>query len=281
MLPVWPADLPTSMRRRSDCAIEDGAPSCRQGGMLDANDGCPAQPEDTDGFEDEDGCPDPDNDGDGVLDRDDKCPAENEDMDGFKDEDGCPDLYNDGDGISGGDDKCPFEDEDVDGFEDTDGCPDPDNDGDRIPDSADKCPDEKETLNGVDDDDGCPDEGSVLVELKESIIDLKHKIRFRGGSDQIVGKMSIRMLEIVVSVLKTDSSLKLRIEDHTDSKGSREKKLELSKQRTEAVKRYMVERGIDSARLESVGYGQDKPVGDTKTKKGRAASKRVELHIVE
>ena len=92
MLPVWPADLPTSMRRRSDCAIEDGAPSCRQGGMLDANDGCPAQPEDTDGFEDEDGCPDPDNDRDGILDGNDGCPGQPETVNGFEDADGCPDV---------------------------------------------------------------------------------------------------------------------------------------------------------------------------------------------
>ena len=59
-------------------------------GIVDAGDMCPADPEDFDGFEDEDGCPDPDNDRDGILDIDDKCPNEPEPRDGQTDDDGCP-----------------------------------------------------------------------------------------------------------------------------------------------------------------------------------------------
>ena len=68
-------------------------------GIPDAVDACPDEPEDKDGFQDEDGCPDPDNDGDGIPDAKDKCPNEPEDKDGFQDEDGCPDRDNDNDGI--------------------------------------------------------------------------------------------------------------------------------------------------------------------------------------
>ena len=60
-----------------------------------------------DGFQDADGCPDKDNDGDGLLDADDNCPDVAEDRDGFEDEDGCPDEDNDGDGILDVDDECP------------------------------------------------------------------------------------------------------------------------------------------------------------------------------
>ena len=60
-------------------------------GIVDARDKCPDDPEDRDGFEDEDGCPDPDNDRDGILDVQDKCPNEPETKNGFHDEDGCPD----------------------------------------------------------------------------------------------------------------------------------------------------------------------------------------------
>lgn len=67
-------------------------PGDRDGdGILDDVDECPDDPEDKDGFEDEDGCPDPDNDKDGILDVDDKCPNEPETKNGFDDEDGCPD----------------------------------------------------------------------------------------------------------------------------------------------------------------------------------------------
>ncbi len=129
-------------------------------------DKCPNDPEDKDGFQDEEGCPDADNDGDGVCDSwvsekglakkyssicksIDKCPNDSEDMDGFEDEDGCPEADNDKDGICdplvvekglmkeyanvcSGIDKCPEEAEDKDGFEDEDGCPDADNDKDGI-----------------------------------------------------------------------------------------------------------------------------------------------------
>ena len=60
-------------------------------GIVDASDNCPEQPEDKDGFEDQDGCPDPDNDKDGVADGDDKCPTEAEVVNGVDDKDGCPD----------------------------------------------------------------------------------------------------------------------------------------------------------------------------------------------
>ncbi|HEY5246426.1 MAG TPA: thrombospondin type 3 repeat-containing protein, partial [Acidimicrobiales bacterium] len=161
-------------------------------GVYDINDKCPDQPEDRDGFEDADGCPDPDNDRDGIPDATDKCPDQPEDVDEFQDADGCPDLDNDNDGIpdlndacpnapedgkgkfphdgcpsttedSDGDgipdavDKCPDEPEDKDGYQDADGCPDPDNDGDGIPDSFDNCPNDPEDADGFQDEDGCPD----------------------------------------------------------------------------------------------------------------------------
>jgi OOP family OmpA-OmpF porin len=161
-------------------------------GVPDAEDRCPNEPEDRDGYRDGDGCPEPDNDGDGILDAADKCPNDPEDLDGFQDEDGCPELDNDndgipdlndpcpnaaedgkgkrpsdgcpssaedsdGDGIADGRDKCPDEPEDHDGFEDYDGCPDVDNDNDGIPDTFDACPNEPEDQDGFEDTDGCPD----------------------------------------------------------------------------------------------------------------------------
>ena len=59
--------------------------------MPDESDACPQEPEDRDGFADEDGCPDEDNDGDGIPDEDDACPSAPETPDGIADEDGCPD----------------------------------------------------------------------------------------------------------------------------------------------------------------------------------------------
>jgi len=138
---------------------EDGCPDLDndKDGIPDKDDKCPDKKEDIDGFEDEDGCPEEDNDGDKIMDSDDRCPMDAEDLDGFEDADGCPDLDNDKDGVADAQDKCVDLPEDVDGFEDDDGCPDPDNDKDGIPDRLDKCPNVAEVVNGVDDSDGCPD----------------------------------------------------------------------------------------------------------------------------
>jgi OOP family OmpA-OmpF porin len=72
---------------------QGGKPPDRDGdGIPDAQDACPDRPEDVDGFEDADGCPDIDNDLDRVLDIADKCPNVPETYNGFEDDDGCPDT---------------------------------------------------------------------------------------------------------------------------------------------------------------------------------------------
>lgn len=128
-------------------------------------DACPDVPEDFDGFEDGDGCPETDNDADGVADEDDACPDVPEDLDGTADSDGCPDEDDDGDGVPDRSDACPAQPEDPDGFSDGDGCPDPDNDSDQLADAEDRCPDRAEVDNGLLDADGCPDPELALGEM--------------------------------------------------------------------------------------------------------------------
>lgn len=99
-----------------------------------------------------------DRDGDGLLDVDDKCPDDAEDKDDFEDQDGCPDPDNDADGVLDADDKCPSDPEDKDEFADEDGCPDPDNDHDHVLDADDQCP----IVPGPKEEHGCP--GRVRVE---------------------------------------------------------------------------------------------------------------------
>jgi len=142
---------PGARQRQVDPEDRDGD------GIIGAADACPAQAEDMDGFQDGDGCPEPDNDDDGVVDGEDRCPVKAEDEDGFEDADGCPDDDNDGDKVPDNRDGCPGVAEDVDGFDDDDGCPEPDNDDDGVPDKSDRCPDEPETANEFQDSDGCPD----------------------------------------------------------------------------------------------------------------------------
>ncbi|MEO8874587.1 MAG: thrombospondin type 3 repeat-containing protein [Polyangiaceae bacterium] len=166
-------------------------------GIKDDLDQCPDDPEDRDGFKDEDGCPDPDNDNDGTLDVDDRCPN----VPGPKETFGCPstkDGDRDGDGIPDSRDKCPDQPEDKDGFQDQDGCPDPDNDKDGIPDVRDKCPNEPETFNGFEDEDGCPDKGMVMI--SDNDIKILKKVQFKTGSAEIL-PASNEILDAVATTL--------------------------------------------------------------------------------
>jgi large repetitive protein len=102
-------------------------------GVLDHDDRCMNVP----GLAALQGCPD--RDGDGIADDLDKCPDQPEDVDGFQDNDGCPDLDNDEDGVPDAADRCPLEA----GPAANQGCPDTDRDGDTVVDRLDNCPDEK------------------------------------------------------------------------------------------------------------------------------------------
>src|SRR5450755_4175485 len=182
---------------------EDGCPDPDNDndGIPDVDDRCPNIPEDRDGFQDSDGCPegkDGDRDGDGIPDSKDKCPDEPEDRDGFQDKDGCPDPDNDQDGIPDKQDACPNDPEDKDNFQDADGCPDPDHDKDGIPDVVDKCPNEPETFNGFQDEDGCPDKGSVIIQ-ENNIIILDY-IKFRTASAEILPE-SNKILDAVATTV--------------------------------------------------------------------------------
>jgi hypothetical protein len=84
-----------------------------------------------------------------------------EDKDGFQDDDGCPDPDNDADGVPDEEDACISVPGDRRGDAKLNGCPSPDKDGDTHDDAVDKCPDQPEDFDGVEDDDGCPDDDSA------------------------------------------------------------------------------------------------------------------------
>jgi outer membrane protein OmpA-like peptidoglycan-associated protein len=247
-------------------------------GFADAADQCPDLAEDFDGWEDADGCPDPDNDGDGLADGIDTCPDEPEDLDGFQDNDGCPDLDNDQDGIPDASDLCPNVAETVDGWQDEDGCPDPDNDGDGILDEDDLCPDDPEDRNGVRDEDGCPDDQRAVV--REDRIGLLQPILFGSARTAIDRESGIVLRSVARLLQEHPEILRLRVEAHTDSKGSSDSNLRLSERRADAVVKALIRLGVDRVRLESAGYGDARPAASNRTGAGRAANRRVEFLIL-
>lgn len=242
-------------------------------GILDDADECPTEPEDFDGFQDEDGCPDLDNDGDGVLDVRDSCPNDPEDIDGFQDDDGCPDPDNDADGILDVDDLCPNEP----GPPENNGCPDPDRDGDGVPDRVDNCPDEPGTVENQ----GC--QAPQLVKIGDDRLEILERVYFRLGSAKLQ-KRSWALLDNVAAVLRAHPEIeKIRVEGHSDSTGSLKFNMRLSKARANTVVRYLVGRGnVDRSRLVAEGFGPTRPlVPDAKTKEERAQNRRVEFHVVQ
>ena len=263
---------------------DDGCPDPDndRDGIPDNYDKCPLVPEDRDGFQDEDGCPEGeanDRDGDKILDDVDKCPDDPEDYDGFEDADGCPDLDNDGDKILDVDDLCPNDPEDYDGFEDEDGCPDLDNDKDGILDKDDKCPNEPETYNNYKDEDGCPDSGVVIE--KESELEILKPINFEYNK-AVIKRDSYYILDAVVASLKGNPHILLvEVAGHTDERGDDAYNLDLSIRRAAAVVTYLTDKGVAASRLESQGYGETQPLDPRHNQQAWAKNRRVEFLILK
>jgi OmpA-OmpF porin, OOP family len=265
-----------------DFEDEDGCPEPDndKDGILDDADKCPNEPETKNGYQDEDGCPDTanlDRDGDGIPDDVDKCPDDPEDKDNFEDEDGCPDPDNDKDGIKDVEDACPNVPEDKDGFEDQDGCPDPDNDHDRIPDVSDKCPNEPETYNGVNDDDGCPDQGLATM-TKGKIVTMK-PIYFETDKD-IIKPESFPVVDSVAAAINGNPWIDLvEIQGHADERGDDAHNLDLTERRAASVRRALEERNVLPSKLKSHGYGETKPICKEHNESCWSKNRRVEFII--
>ncbi|MFS8070905.1 MAG: thrombospondin type 3 repeat-containing protein, partial [Byssovorax sp.] len=200
---------------------------------------------------DEDGCPDPDNDGDGILDAADKCPNGPEDKDGFRDDDGCPDPDNDLDQIPDAVDQCPNEAEDRDGFQDEDGCPELDNDGDGVLDKADKCPNEAETIDGNQDADGCPEAGAKSqVSWAGDRVVVEKPARFGAGSAKLgadLEKQAKMSAQLVLARSPLDSVI---IEAFPDRAGDTSlAAVDLAARRADALKSVFVAAGLPADKI--------------------------------
>ena len=235
----------------------NGCPDTDGDGIADEDDACP----DVAGPKEFNGCPD--TDGDGIVDKDDACP----DVAGLKALNGCPDA--DGDGIADKDDKCP----DVAGPKENGGCPWPDTDGDGVLDKDDKCPTVKGTVaNG-----GCPE---VSAEVIKQLNDYGKTILFDSGKSSFKSQ-SYPVLQSINDILKEYPNSNFMIEGHTDSDGSNALNQTLSENRAAAVRNYLVEKGINTDRLRSTGFGETKPIASNRTSKGKAENRRVEVSLIK
>jgi outer membrane protein OmpA-like peptidoglycan-associated protein len=281
-------------------------------GIPDKQDNCPMDK----GPAKDKGCPANmlDADGDGVQDNQDKCKDQPEDKDGFQDEDGCPDPDNDGDGVPDEHDKCPGKAEDKDGNADADGCPDPDDDGDGVCDDnptiqrdaakyrsiclgKDKCPGKMETINGVDDLDGCPDRGKEMVKLDLQATGaykgrflLTRRFAFKDPysaelTDQ--NKSVLRQLAHILRLRAARIIKKVAIAAFTDRTKKGDAGINITKAQAEAIREYLIEQGVEKDRLVAVPAGYSSPVCTKRyrvrrrRRRCRRKNRRVELYILK
>ena len=202
-----------------------------------------------------------DRDHDGVTDDKDKCPDQPGPVELF----GCPDT--DGDGVPDNIDKCPT----VKGSPKYNGCPIPDTDGDSVNDEEDKCP----LVKGLVSNHGCPPiKPEVIQRLKRAA----QKVFFVRAKD-IIEPNSYGELDRIYGLLQNDSTLHLHVEGYTDSEGTPARNARLSERRANAVKNYLLKKGLPAFRMDAKGYGSSNPIASNDTPEGRAQNRRVEMHL--
>ena len=225
-------------------------------GIPDKDDRCP----DTPGLPEFQGCPD--TDGDGIPDIDDQCP----DVAGPKENNGCPWPDTDGDGVLDKDDACPT----VPGPAENNGCPWPDTDGDGVLDKDDACP----TVPGLPEYQGCPKPAAVAVteEFKDLLFDF-NKATIQPGSTHKLDKAA--------EIIKSAPAENFVVVGMTDAKGSVAYNLNLSRQRAAAVVKALEARGVNPARLKSIGIGsQEATVPATASDAERQADRKVIVRAI-
>lgn len=221
---------------------------------------------------------DPDTDGDGYPDSIDKCPTIPEDGKPPAPTDGCPaPVDSDGDGIPDHLDKCPNEPEDMDGIQDSDGCPEKDADNDGVPDMEDACPLEPGPRSQIAEKNGCP---TLTKVTEDGEVTLMQPIEFDTGKATIK-PVSYPILDEVVTLMKARPDIRMQIHGHTDNRGAHDMNMKLSKDRAASVLNYLKSKGIAANRLESDGFGPDRPKTTNDTEEGRAKNRRVEFRIIE
>ncbi|MDO9257978.1 MAG: DUF5723 family protein [Bacteroidales bacterium] len=235
-----------------------GCPDQDDDGIADKDDNCPTVA----GTRENKGCPYIDSDGDGIIDEADNCPGTKGPIENH----GCPYLDSDNDSIPDKDDDCPS----IPGLTVFKGCPDTDGDG--ISDKYDLCP----TIPGIAQNNGCPE---IKKEEQEIIKKAFDNLEFESGKS-VIKMASLGSLDGLADVMKTRSEFKLSLSGHTDNVGKPASNLTLSKNRTLAVKNYLVKKGVEPDRIKTDWFGQTKPVAENTTPEGRQKNRRVEMKIV-
>lgn len=218
---------------------------------------------------------DRDVDRDGVADSRDQCMTQPEDRNGYQDSDGCPDGDDDRDGVMAGLDACPLQAEDRDQWEDDDGCPDADNDEDGFADQDDECPAQPFPRMG-----GCPPQlERVRVEPDRLVLEPPLVFAWKGHELSVENQRTLDEVAELLTHYYPD--MRLRLEGHADVRGAARYNLPLTRRRAEAVMSYLVDvKKIPAERLTVLARGADRPEYSADEEKGMERNRRVDLIVI-
>ena len=130
------------------------------------------------------------------------------------------------------------------------------------------------------------DKSLNVKELKKGTVLVMEHIYFEFGASDIQQE-ALKDLNILEKFLSANPTIKIEIAGHTDSKGDEKLNQELSQERADAIRRYLIEKGIDADRLKAVGYGEEKPIAPNENpdgsdnEAGRKLNRRTEVVILE
>ena len=200
-----------------------------------------------------------DTDGDGVPDSRDRCPGTP--LGTKVNAEGCADS--DGDGVVDTRDLCPGTPPGT--PVDVNGCSDIDGDG--ISDRVDSCPSSPAGQAVM--TNGCAAEQSVVLD----------GVNFEFNSAKLEVNAQ-RLLDRVGQSLRDSPTFIVELQGHTDNIGTDAYNLILSQDRANAVKAYLIGKGVEPERMVARGYGERQPIADNSTDEGRTRNRRVEMKVL-
>ena len=115
--------------------------------------------------------------------------------------------------------------------------------------------------------------GTPAVDDRQNVIDIRNAV----AVDIALAVAAAVVGEHLQDIVDFDHTVTIEIGGHTDSKGSNRYNQKLSQQRVEAVRSYLVNKGVDPSRMTAVGYGEEMPIDTNRTAEGRANNRRVEF----
>ena len=119
------------------------------------------------------------------------------------------------------------------------------------------------------------------VEIRDNRIEIGEKIQFAYNKAEVLSE-SFAILDELAKVIQENPHVqKVSIEGHASDEGEEQHNLLLSKARAEAVRVYLISKGVAADRLSSTGYGEGKPLAGNDTEAGREKNRRVEFHITK